>query len=110
MDPPVKTLTPYGGRLKFILPGGNSLIVHLKDKSKIRNKKRWSQVMYMYYLLCYKCFGSLQKMEDFYQRDPFDKDEQGKEFVGFGNLLKNVDTTLRNKVRFIYIMRELSIK
>lgn len=33
------------------MPGKNKLIVHLKDKSKIRHKKRWSQVMYMYYLL-----------------------------------------------------------
>jgi hypothetical protein len=40
-------------------------------------------------------------MEDFYQRDPFDKDEQDKEFVGFGNLLKNVDTKLRTKVVYI---------
>ncbi|VVD01783.1 unnamed protein product [Leptidea sinapis] len=27
------------------------MICHLKDKMKIRHKKRWSQVMYMYYLL-----------------------------------------------------------
>ena len=27
---------------------------HLKDKSKIRHKKRWSQCMYMYYLLGYR--------------------------------------------------------
>ncbi|KAJ8965786.1 hypothetical protein NQ317_015735 [Molorchus minor] len=27
------------------------MIAHLKDKAKIRAKKRWSQVMYMYYLL-----------------------------------------------------------
>ena len=36
--------TPYGGRLEWTLPGGNPLIVHLKDKTKIRHKKRWSQV------------------------------------------------------------------
>ncbi|XP_068103355.1 chitin synthase chs-2-like [Hyperolius riggenbachi] len=35
--------TPYGGRLHYKLPGGNSLYVHLKDKTKIRNKKRWSE-------------------------------------------------------------------
>ncbi len=45
MDPPVKVITPYGGRLVWRLPGGNILIVHLKDKQKIRNKKRWSQVI-----------------------------------------------------------------
>ena len=26
----------------------------LQDKDKIRHKKRWSQIMYMYYLLGYK--------------------------------------------------------
>uniref|UniRef100_A0A8C5FK43 chitin synthase n=1 Tax=Gadus morhua TaxID=8049 RepID=A0A8C5FK43_GADMO len=43
--------TPYGGRLNVTLPCGNLLVVHLKDKSLIRHKKRWSQIMYMYYLL-----------------------------------------------------------
>ncbi|XP_071447222.1 chitin synthase chs-2-like [Hetaerina americana] len=49
--PPKKYPTPYGGRLVWILPGKNKMIAHLKDKTKIRQKKRWSQVMYMYYLL-----------------------------------------------------------
>lgn len=48
---PKKIPTPYGGRLEWILPGKTKLNVHIKDKSKIRHKKRWSQVMYMYYLL-----------------------------------------------------------
>jgi chitin synthase len=43
--PPTKILTPYGGRLVWILPGRTKMIAHLKDKSKIRHKKRWSQVM-----------------------------------------------------------------
>lgn len=51
--PPMKYPTPYGGRLVWTLPGQNKLIAHLKDKAKIRAKKRWSQVMYMYYLLGY---------------------------------------------------------
>nr|XP_061796443.1 chitin synthase chs-1-like [Nerophis lumbriciformis] len=46
--------TPYGGRLVFVMPEGNMLYVHLKDKTLIRNKKRWSQIMYMYYLLGWK--------------------------------------------------------
>ena len=41
---PVKYSTPYGGRLEWKLPGENLLIAHLKDKQKIRHKKRWSQV------------------------------------------------------------------
>jgi hypothetical protein len=44
MLPPTKMPTPYGGRLIWKLPGGNNLVVHLKDKLKIRHKKRWSQV------------------------------------------------------------------
>lgn len=51
LKPPKKYPTPYGGRLEWIMPGQNKLIAHLKDKMKIRHRKRWSQVMYMYYLL-----------------------------------------------------------
>ncbi|XP_037651272.1 chitin synthase chs-2-like [Sebastes umbrosus] len=46
--------TPYGGRLVVIMPCGNSMVVHFKDKTLIRHKKRWSQVMYLYYLLGWK--------------------------------------------------------
>ena len=42
--PPVKYPTPYGGRLLWILPGKTKMFVHLKDKNKIRHRKRWSQV------------------------------------------------------------------
>jgi chitin synthase len=51
---PDKIVTPYGGRLVWKLPGRTQLVCHLKDKDKIRHKKRWSQVMYMYYLLGYR--------------------------------------------------------
>ncbi|KAK6044814.1 hypothetical protein COOONC_17681, partial [Cooperia oncophora] len=54
LRPPKKIVTPYGGRLQYILPGKNKLTVHLKDKNKIRHRKRWSQVMYLYYLLGYR--------------------------------------------------------
>ncbi|XP_054627280.1 chitin synthase 1 isoform X2 [Dunckerocampus dactyliophorus] len=50
--------TPYGGRLVFVMPEGNMLYIHLKDKGLIRNKKRWSQIMYMYYLLGWKGYIS----------------------------------------------------
>ncbi|XP_029299165.1 chitin synthase chs-2-like [Cottoperca gobio] len=36
------------------MPHGNSMVVHFKDKLLIRHKKRWSQVMYLYYLLGWK--------------------------------------------------------
>ncbi|XP_011253680.2 chitin synthase chs-2 [Camponotus floridanus] len=55
--PPIKYPTPYGGRLAWTLPGKTQLIVHLKDNNKIRHRKRWSQVMYMYYLLGYRLMG-----------------------------------------------------
>lgn len=51
---PTKVITPYGGRLVWTLPGRTKMIAHLKHKKKIRRKKRWSQVMYMYYLLGYR--------------------------------------------------------
>ena len=44
---PQKYPTPYGGRLIWTMPGGTQIICHLKDKNKIRHKKRWSQCMYM---------------------------------------------------------------
>ncbi|XP_052079667.1 chitin synthase chs-2-like [Mytilus californianus] len=53
--------TPYGGRLHYELPGGNELIIHLKDKTKIRHKKRWSQVMYMFYILQWKLEREFKK-------------------------------------------------
>ncbi|CAG2054679.1 unnamed protein product, partial [Timema podura] len=51
LQPPTAFPTPYGGRLVWTLPGKTKILVHLKDKDKIRHRKRWSQVMYMYYLL-----------------------------------------------------------
>ena len=35
-----KMATPYGGRLVWTLPGSTQIICHLKDKNKIRHKKR----------------------------------------------------------------------
>ncbi|GFO49740.1 chitin synthase, partial [Plakobranchus ocellatus] len=58
MHHPERTPTIYGGRLTWTLPGGTSLVVHLKDKRKIRNRKRWSQVMYLYYLLGYNILAN----------------------------------------------------
>ncbi|CAL4061130.1 unnamed protein product, partial [Meganyctiphanes norvegica] len=52
--PAKKYPTPYGGRLVWTLPGKTKIVCHLKDKSRIRHKKRWSQCMYMYYLLGFK--------------------------------------------------------
>lgn len=51
-----KTMTPYGMSLGWELnvPNGKKgmiLRIHLKDNFKVKNKKRWSQVMYMSYVL-----------------------------------------------------------
>lgn len=51
---PIRIITPYGGRLIWSLPGGSKLTVHLKDNGKFRKNKRWSQCMYIYYLLGFK--------------------------------------------------------
>nr|CAB3263092.1 uncharacterized protein LOC101242576 [Phallusia mammillata] len=65
LPPPVIYPTPYGGRLEFILPHGNLMVVHLKDKEKIRHRKRWSQCMYMYYILGYlQATKKAYKLED----------------------------------------------
>jgi chitin synthase len=48
---PKKLPTPYGGQLVWTLPGKTKLIVHLKDKDKIRIKKRWSQVTNYFILI-----------------------------------------------------------
>lgn len=45
-NPPIKYPAPYGGRFEWTLPGKTRLIVHLKDKNKIRHRKRWSQVLF----------------------------------------------------------------
>ncbi|CAN0125575.1 unnamed protein product [Lampetra fluviatilis] len=61
--PPVEwTPTPYGARMSYRLPHGNTLSVHLKDKELIRHRKRWSQVMYLYYLLGWKIYRKAKAM------------------------------------------------
>ncbi|XP_034156930.2 chitin synthase [Pangasianodon hypophthalmus] len=54
--------TPYGCRLQYTLPHGNTLFVHFKDKLQIRHKKRWSQIMYMYYLLGWRLHKKYYQM------------------------------------------------
>ena len=51
-----KIATPYGMQLKYEISNEKTLrtvpfTIHLKDNSKVKNKKRWSQVMYMNYVL-----------------------------------------------------------
>ncbi|EDV97910.1 chitin synthase chs-2 [Drosophila grimshawi] len=60
IKPPLKIETPYGGRLVWTLPGRTKMVAHLKNKDKVRHKKRWSQVMYMYYLLGFRIMETEQ--------------------------------------------------
>jgi chitin synthase len=46
LRPPKKVPTPYGGKLIWTLPGKTKIVTHLKDKQKIRHKKRWSQASF----------------------------------------------------------------
>ena len=52
-----KEETPYGYRLTWFLCdniNGMPFTIHMKDNLKVRNKKRWSQVMYMNYVINYR--------------------------------------------------------
>ncbi|KAK9958860.1 hypothetical protein ABG768_010960 [Culter alburnus] len=73
--------TPYGGRLEYTLPKGNVMMVHLKDKQLIRHKKRWSQIMYLYYILgwrlnkkYFKKFEAGEELESLKERLKRDKE------------------------------------
>ena len=50
----IKIATPYGYRLKWLVEDHMWFTIHLKDNNKVRNKKRWSQVMYMNYIMEYR--------------------------------------------------------
>ncbi|KAH7726661.1 chitin synthase [Aphelenchoides avenae] len=64
IDSRILVNTSYGGRVVFKLPAGTLMFIHLKDKKLIRHKKRWSQVMYMYYLLGHRIMDSHLGVED----------------------------------------------
>ena len=53
----IKTRTPYGYRLRWKLGVTESVMpfcIHFKDKNLVKPKKRWSQVMYMNYVINYR--------------------------------------------------------
>jgi len=65
LSPPTRYLTPYGGQLVWKTPYNKLIYVHLKDKTKVRNKKRWSQIMYLYYLLTRKITLKMKSAEKY---------------------------------------------
>ena len=46
--------TPYGYQFRCKIEGTMPIYVHIKDNLKVKNKKRWSQVMYMNYILKFR--------------------------------------------------------
>ena len=46
------------------MPGGTTIVCHLKDKNKIRHKKRWSQIMYMYFFCGYEIVDNWNLTEE----------------------------------------------
>lgn len=50
----VKIKTPYGYRFRWNIEKCMPFIIHFKDNQKIKNKKRWSQVMYMNYIIKFR--------------------------------------------------------
>ena len=61
-----KTKTPYGYEL-FWQVGMLPFFIHFKDNTKVKNKKRWSQVMYMNYVINFR----MKELDDL-QRKKFD--------------------------------------
>ncbi|UYV62604.1 chs1 [Cordylochernes scorpioides] len=97
IPPPKKTPTPYGGRLVWRMPGNNLLIAHLKDKVRIRHRKRWSQVMYMYYLLGHR----LMEM-------PID--EKRKEVLAENTYILTLDGDINFRPRAVRLLVDLMKK
>jgi chitin synthase len=95
---PIRVPTPYGGRLVWIMPGNNKIIVHMKDKDKIRHRKRWSQVMYMYYLLSYKLLGKKDLKPETYEKKLF------QNFSGFGDFMKNISEEKKIQAQNTFIL------
>ncbi|XP_057376079.1 chitin synthase chs-2-like [Daphnia carinata] len=75
---PTVSVTPYGGRLVWVLPANTKMAVHLKDRTKIRVKKRWSQVMYIDYLIRYEMANCLDMTNVFILSLDGDMDFQPK--------------------------------
>ncbi|XP_046559999.1 uncharacterized protein LOC124269013 [Haliotis rubra] len=113
LNPFDKIITPYGGRLTFEMPGGTMFHVHMKDKEKIRHKKRWSQIMYLYYLLGHKLVGQgYSTVEDLIKDKLTSNKAQAKErkkrntlrVRPFTSLLNNLPDEVVRKAENVFIM------
>ena len=105
VPPATKYSTPYGGRLVWTLPGETKIICHLKDKDKIRHKKRWSQCMYMNFFLGHqidsneKLTAAQKKMR---ARNTYLLALDGDVDFQHDAIIKLVDLMKRNPVSFLY--------
>ncbi|XP_046354674.2 uncharacterized protein LOC124134078 [Haliotis rufescens] len=113
LNPFDKIITPYGGRLTLEMPGGTLFHVHMKDKEKIRHKKRWSQIMYLYYLLGHKLVGQeYRTVEDLIKDKLTSNKAQAKErkkrntlrVRPFTSLLNNLPDEVVRKAENVFIM------
>ncbi|XP_041375426.1 chitin synthase chs-2-like [Gigantopelta aegis] len=99
LGPPTRTPTPYGGQLTWTLPGGTCLVAHLKDKHKIRHKKRWSQVMYMYYLLGFRILAQPESL-----RKKGESNSTGNQFM---DCIRLTTSQLRRRRRAAHFSRSV---
>ena len=56
--------TPYGCQLSWDVAEVMSIYVHLKDRYKVKNKKRWSQVMHMNYVLNFRVKKNIRNLRN----------------------------------------------
>ncbi|VDN55363.1 unnamed protein product [Dracunculus medinensis] len=94
---PKKISTPYGGQIIYILPGKNRMIIHLKNSQKVRKRKRWSQVMYLYYLLGYRL---MMKVED----------EARKELISENTFILTLDGDVDFSPQCVHLLIDLMKK
>lgn len=59
-----KAATPYGCQIHIRVLGNYSMYIHFKDATKVKAKKRWSQVMYMHYVLQFRTSSITQPETD----------------------------------------------
>lgn len=87
-------LTPYGIQIFCKLPCGLPLFLHLKDPQKVKAKKRWSQSMYINYVMR---FRKLLWQNDSDNSAAFAFDASGNKIVSIvTNLVQNPETKEMN--------------
>ncbi|KAL5010121.1 hypothetical protein ScPMuIL_012426 [Solemya velum] len=105
IKPPTKIPSPYGGQLIWELPFGNLMYLHMKDKNKIRHRKRWSQVMYMYYLLGYRIVRQCQeKVMQAIESDDFNT------LISWDNVQKNATGNVGKSQIFEILDEEVNLQ